>query len=339
MDPSHPRWSRRRFVKSSMAAAVATGIGGTGVVVAADPKPETTRIRLVQTHGMCQAPQYVAEELLRAEGFTEVQYLKKTGPHAIADALSLGEADINMHFSGPLLLRIDRGEPITILGGVHPGCYELFTRERLRTLSDLKGRAIAIGAMQDPAHVFLSSMLASIGLDPRKDVQWTVKPSAEAMQMLAQGKVDAFLGFPPDPQDLRARKIGHVLVNSNVDRPWSQYFCCMLAGNKEFVRKNPVATKRAMRAILKATDICANEPDRASRVLVDTGRTERYDLMRQVLKDIPYGKWRDYDAEDTVRFYALRLHDAGMIKTSPQKIIAQGTDWRFLNELKKELKT
>src|SRR6185295_5452169 len=128
----------------------------------------------------------------------------------------------------------------------------------------------------------------------------TVKSSAEAMQMLAQGKVDDFLGFPPDPQDLRARKIGYVLVNSNVDRPWSQYFCYMLAGNKEFVRKNPVATKRAMRAILKATDICANEPDRASRVLVDTGRTERYDLMRQVLKDIPYGKWRDYDAEDTV---------------------------------------
>ena len=338
MNQQQTRWSRRRFVKD-MVAAVAAGFGATGSSLAADPKPETTRIRLVQTPGMCQAPQYVAEELLRGEGFTEVQYLKRTGPHAIADALSRGEADINMHFAGPLLLRIDRGEPITILGGVHPGCYELFTHERLRTLSDLKGRTVAIGALQDPAHVFLSSMLASIGVDPRKEVQWAIKPPAEAMQLLEQGKVDAFLGFPPDPQELRARKVGHVLVNSNIDRPWSQYFCCMLAGNKEFVRKNPVATKRAMRAILKATDICANEPDRVSRVLVDTGRTQRYDLMRQVLKDIPYGKWRDYDAEDTVRFYALRLHDVGMIKTNPQKMIAQGTDWRFLNELKKELKT
>jgi NitT/TauT family transport system substrate-binding protein len=60
--------------------------------------------------------------------------------------------------------------------------------------------------------------------------------------------------------------------------------------------------------------------------------------MRQVLKDIPYNRWRDYNPEDTVRFYALRLHEAGMIKSSPQKIIAQGTEWRFLNELKKELK-
>lgn len=331
-------WTRRRFVQG-VTATVATALAGARIdAFAADPPPETTRIRLIQTRGMCQAPQYVAEELLRGEGFTDIRYLKRDGPHVIADALSSGDADINMHFSGPLLLRMDRGEPITILAGVHPGCYELFTKERLRTLSDLKGKTIAIGAINDPAHVFLSSMLLSVGLNPSKDVAWLTKPGSKAMELFAQGRVDAFLGFPPDPQDLRARKIGHVLVNSNVDRPWSQYFCCMLAGNKEFVRKHPVATKRAMRAILKATDVCAMEPDRASRMMVDSGRTERYDLMRQVLKDIPYGKWRDYNAEDTVRFYALRLHDAGMIKTNPQKIVAQGTDWRFLNELRKELK-
>jgi NitT/TauT family transport system substrate-binding protein len=57
------------------------------------------------------------------------------------------------------------------------------------------------------------------------------------------------------------------------------------------------------------------------------------------MKDVPYARWRDYDAEDTLRFYALRLHEAGMIRSSPQKIIATGTDWRFLNELKRELKS
>ena len=40
----------------------------------------------------------------------------------------------------------------------------------------------------------------------------------------------------------------------------------------------------------------------------------------------------------TPLIYALRLHEAGLIKSSPQKVIAQGADWRFLNELKKELK-
>jgi NitT/TauT family transport system substrate-binding protein len=112
----------------------------------------------------------------------------------------------------------------------------------------------------------------------------------------------------------------------------------MVAANREFVQKHPVATKRALRAIMKGTDVCATEPDRAARLLVDSGRTKQYDLMRQVLNEIPYNRWRDFNPEDTVRFYALRLHEAGMIKSSPQKIIAQGTDWRFLNELKRELK-
>jgi len=93
-----------------------------------------------------------------------------------------------------------------------------------------------------------------------------------------------------------------------------------------------------VRAILKATDLCAAEPAVVARRLVDNGFTDRYDDALQMLSDLPYDKWREYVAEVTVRFYALRLHEAGMIKASPQKIIAEGTDWRFLNELKRELK-
>jgi len=129
-----------------------------------------------------------------------------------------------------------------------------------------------------------------------------------------------------------------VIVNSTVDLPWSQYFCCMLAGSQEFVEKHPVATKRVLRAILKAADLCVAEPARVAQRLVDSGFTARYDYALQTLSELPYDKWRDYDAEDTVRFYALRLYDAGLIKSSPNKIIADHTDWRFLNELKRELK-
>jgi NitT/TauT family transport system substrate-binding protein len=129
-----------------------------------------------------------------------------------------------------------------------------------------------------------------------------------------------------------------VVVNMATDRPWSQYFCCMVVGNRDFVRQHPVATKRVLRALLKAADLCALEPGRVARFLLDKGYTQQYDLALQGLKEIPYAMWREYDPEDTVRFFALRLHEIGMITSSPQKLIAQGTDWRFLNELKKELK-
>ena len=302
-----------------------------------EPPPETTRLRLYRTPSLCAAPQYIVTELLKAEGFSDIKYVAMTTA-GISKSLASGEIDVSLHFVGPLILRLDAGDPITVLSGAHVGCFELFGTDRVRVLRDLKGRTVAITELGQPAHVFLSSMLAHVGLDPNKDVTFVEHPAADGKRLLAEGKVDAYLAFPPDPQELRAKKVGHVVVNSAVDRPWSQYFCCMATGNREFVRKHPVATKRALRAILKATDICALEPERAARALVDGGFTPRYDYALQTMKDLPYDKWRVYDPADSVRFYALRLREAGMIKSTPQRLIAEGTDWRFLNELKKELK-
>jgi NitT/TauT family transport system substrate-binding protein len=129
-----------------------------------------------------------------------------------------------------------------------------------------------------------------------------------------------------------------VILNTALDRPWSQYFCCMLLGNREYIRKYPIAAKRMLRAILKAADLCASEPERAARQMVKGGFIDRYDHALQTLNEVPYNNWREYDAEDSVRFYALRMRDAGLIKATPQKIIAENTDWRFLDEVKRELK-
>jgi NitT/TauT family transport system substrate-binding protein len=301
----------------------------------AEPPPETTRLRIPQWPSICVAPQYIVGELLKAEGFSDIEYVKLK----VADpskALASGEVDVSLHFVAPLVMQLDAGDPITLLGGVHVGCYELFGTDRVRVIRDLKGKTVAITGLTQ--RVFLSSMIAYVGLDPRKDVSFVEHPAAEGKRLLAEGKVDAYLGFPPDPQDLRARKVGRVVVNSAVDRPWSQYFCCIATGHREFVRKHPIATKRALRAILKAADVCSLEPDRAARALVDGGFTPRYDYALETMKNVPYNKWRVYDPEDSLRFYALRLREAGMIKSAPQRLIAQGTDWRFLNELKKELK-
>jgi NitT/TauT family transport system substrate-binding protein len=113
----------------------------------------------------------------------------------------------------------------------------------------------------------------------------------------------------------------------------------MLGGNRQFVREYPVATKRVLRAILKAADLCASQPARVAQELVDGHFTDRYDFALQTMQQVPYDKWREYDPEDTIRYYALRLYEAHTIKSTPQKVIAENTNWRFLNELKRELKT
>jgi NitT/TauT family transport system substrate-binding protein len=331
-------FSRRRFLRGITLAGTAGLLGWHPTRAAAEPPPETTRIRLVRIPSICQAPSYVAEELLRSEGFTEVQFLGKEGTADIESALASGEADLNGHFAAPLLLRLEAGDPIVILAGLHVGCFELFGTDRVQTIRDLKGKTVAVPALDSSRYVFLASMTAYVGLDLHKDIHFVTHPGPESIRLLSEGKIDAYLGFPPEPQEMRERQIGHVVIDSTADRPWSQYFCCMLAGNREFVRSSPVATKRALRAILKAADFCASEPEQSAQFIVDQGYTKRYDHALQVMKKLPYGQWDEYSAEDTLRFYALRLHEVGMLKSTPQKLLAQGTDWRFFNELKKELK-
>ena len=295
-------------------------------------------MRLLRTPAICHAPQFVAEQLLYAEGFREVRFIDAPSTVEVNDAIAHGRIDFNLHFASQFVSAIDGGAPITILSGVHVGCFELIANDTVRTMNDLKGKSVGVEKLGSSTHLFASVMAAHVGLDPMKDIHWVTDAAAKPSQLFVDGKVDAFVGTPPEPQELHARNIGHVVFNSSVDRPWSQYFCCMLGGNQEFVRKYPVATKRVIRAVLKAADFCATDPVRAAQGLVDRGFTPRYDYAFEALRAISYDKWHEYDVEDTIRFYALRMHEAGMIKATPQKIIADGTDWRFLNELKRELK-
>ena len=325
--------SRRDFLTSSSLAAAA-GVLSTRTARADQKPPEVTTIRLRKSSAICVAPRYVAGDLLRAEGFTHVRYI----PDLPVDAVAQGELDFDIQTASWVISELDAGKPITAVAGVHPGCYELFAHEPIRTISDLRGRKVGVRELGTGEHVLIAIMAAHVGLDPHSDIDWVTRPIGKSVDLFVERQVDAFLGFPPEPQEMRAREIGRVILNMTTDKPWSQYLCCMLCGNREFVRNYPVATKRAVRAILKATDICATEPEWAAQTLVDDRFTDRYDIALQTLTEVPYGAWREFDPEDSMRFYALRLHEVGMIRSSPNALLAEGTDWRFLNELKRELK-
>jgi NitT/TauT family transport system substrate-binding protein len=330
----------RRDLLFAAASTAAIGLVWTGQrhsARAQEAPPETTRITLAKTQSLCLMPQYVIDELLAAEGITQVDYVVTDSGPLLSNAIASGQIDFSMHFSGPLVLLLDRGRKITMLAGVHAGCFELFAKDGIRSVADLKGRSVGAPALESSAQVFISAMAALVGLDPAKDINWVTSAEPKPIDLFLDGKIDAFLGFPPEPQRLRAQGVGNVIVNSAQDRPWSQYFCCMLAGNPEFVRAKPVAAKRVVRAILRATDLCVSAPTKVARQIVDRGFTPNYDYAVQTLSDVPYGKWRDYDPEDTIRFYALRLHEAGMIRSSPDRILAEGADWRFLREVRREL--
>ena len=330
--------TRRRFVQDLALAGAAAALGPVSGALAAEPPPETARIRLSQAGGLCFAPMFVAEELLRTEGFSDVQYVRSPGGAAGTPMLAKGEIDIIIRYVASNLLDTDAGAPIVMLAGIHPGCFELIGGRHVQTVRDLKGRTVAITSEGSTQQVFLAAIAAQVGLHPKRDIKWIELPLNAQLRELSDDKVDAVMTFPPVGQEARARKIGRVVVNSAVDKPWSQYFCCSVVASRDFVRKHPVAAKRATRAMLKATDLCASRPESSARYLVDKGFTGNYEYALQVMKEIPYRSWREYSVEDSVRFWALRLREAGFVKANPDKLAAEGTDWRFLNELKKELK-
>ena len=324
----------RRRLLSAMAMAGAGLALSAPRLIAAERELESTILRLAKIPAICLAPQYVADELLRAEGFTEIRYVD--GDFGmLPEDLGRGMFDFAASFAPQHIAAIDAGAQITVVSGLHVGCVELFAREGIHGISDLKGKRVGLTGMPE----LIAMMAAYVGLNPKKDFTWVTDPKAAPLELFSQGKLDAYLALPPEPQELHARGVGHPIVRTATDPPWSQYFCCVLAGNRKYVARHPVATKRVIRALYKAADLCASEPEQVARRLIDGGFTQRYDYALQTLNETPYGHWRDYDAEDSMRFYALRLHELGMIKKTPQRIIAEGTEWRPLNELKRELKT
>ncbi|HEY5997863.1 MAG TPA: ABC transporter substrate-binding protein [bacterium] len=284
----------------------------------------------------------MAEPLLREEGFTDVQYVVGQSQEDTAKLAREGAIDLSPSFSAVMMFSLEEQRPpLKILSGLHVGCYALVGSERIRSVLDLKGKTVWVGPFVNSGpHIFFSTIVAYVGLDPRTDIQYAWVNKDEAMRLFREGKIDAFITFPPWSYELIEQGIGHLLIDTNVDKPWSQYFCCVVSGQSYFIEKNPVATRRALRAILKAIDIVGRDPVLAARTIIAKKfRPEaEYESILRALKAIPYSRWREYNPEDTIRFYALRMRETGLLATAPQEFINQHTDWRFINGLKKEFR-
>ncbi len=334
-------WNRREFLGAAALGGAAAMLGWRpGLGLATEPPPETTRLRLRQWLPACWAPIHVAEPLLREEGFTDVQYVSAPGPKT-AKMYQDGAIDMSPTFSALDMYNIEKhNPPLTFLSGLHVGCYALVGSDRVNSVRDLKGKTVWTGSVENNGpHIFFSAIVAYVGLDPSKDVNYAWVKKDEAMQLFYEGKIDAYMSFPPGPQELMDKGIGRLLVDTNVDKPWSQYFCCMVVGHSDFIKKNPIATRRALRAILRANDIVARDPELALRTLMEKKIWKKSETkyILQAIKEIPYGKWRDYDPEETIRFYALRMREVGLIKSPPEEFTKQHCDWSFLMSMKRDL--
>ena len=234
----------------------------------------------------------VAEDLLRAEGFTEIRYVEAPESFTIPQLVARGDVHFANTFAGTLVSHMDNGLPITALSGVHSGCYELFAHEPIRTISELRGKRVAIQDLNSDGHYYLAIMAAHVGLDPQQDFNWVTSPDGKPMELFAEGKADAFLGFPARAQELSARTSvacihqhgpGQALVAVPLLHAVQQHANSSATSDRD---------QACLRAVLKAADFCADEPERAARRLVDAG----FPAVRVCAPDAnrdPYRAWRE----------------------------------------------
>jgi NitT/TauT family transport system substrate-binding protein len=162
------RQNRRDFIASASLVAAAAVLGARGSLADEGP-PETTKIRLKQSAAICFAPAYVVEPFLRAEGFTDIQHVDAGLGLPSGEVLARGDLDFDITFAGTVVHHLDLERPVTAVGGLHVGCYELFAREPIRTIGDLKGHRVGIQTVNGSDYFYISIMAKYVGLDPKED--------------------------------------------------------------------------------------------------------------------------------------------------------------------------
>jgi NitT/TauT family transport system substrate-binding protein len=311
------------------------------------PPPETTTLRIfATTPPTCEAPIWVINDLLRDEGFTDIK--------ATAGGITLGDSDIGVSYANHIVTSIDVGFPWVALAGCHTGCIELWAAPGIATPRDLRGKAMDVfDRLEGPRpdlratgafYGFLLSLLSQIGMEPSELRLSDVPPQTDIRTRFLTGQSDAMFAAASGGALLRrdARVKGHrPILDTTTDKPWSQYLCCLLIANGEWMRTNPVASKRATRAFLRASDLVSKDKRAAVQKAVDAkiyaNPALTSDVLFETIEMLSYD-WREYDPEETMRFYAQRLLDIKAIKKSPQQIMDHGASFAYTRQLAKELK-
>ena len=322
------------------------GPGGGPLPGATLPPPETTTVRFVSP-AACDPPTAIAKEFLLEEGFTDIQYVRV--PVTTTEWLTADKADFHSGYGNLIAANIDAGLPMLALAGIHPGCFELFAAPGISGIRELRGRTIAVNAknVSDQFYGYFSILLAYIGLDPRTDVNFVeIGPDVNALRdAFVDGRSEAFIAPAASGPQLRRnpKNPGKVILDTTMDKPWSQYYCCQLVANRNWARRYPIATKRVTRAVLRAADLVTKDRANAAHQYVargffstTPGATDEQ-IVNEVIHELSYD-WRELDPEETLRFFALRLADAKLIKMTSQQVIVEGSDFAYMRQLRTELK-
>jgi NitT/TauT family transport system substrate-binding protein len=230
------------------------------------------RIRISTPADAAHFTMHLAQKkgFLKEEGF-DAEVIVISGPVANI-ALSNGDTDYFSGF-GSALRAILQGLPLRIVACYRPTPhFMLQTRPEFKTVKDLKGKTIGVRAFGGGPDLVGRLIVKHFGLDPDKDVKWTVSDADEGRYIrMQQGLLDATIATVPT--DYLGRKMGFpVIVRS--EELFTYPFSGLTAHIKK-IKEKPDEVKRMIRAGIKANRYMRENRDGTISILMSTYRIDK----------------------------------------------------------------
>lgn len=247
-------FSRRNFIKTSVAAATATVAipAHLATLLAPTPAMAATVIKATHGSGFCNMGIFLAKErnLTVADG-VELEFVVTPSNTEITTMFGAGLVDISMIPYSNFMTLYDAGAPVKIVaGGGVQGCI-IVAKDGIKSAADLKGKTF--GTFQaDTLEVLPYDYLKKAGLSFKDvDIKY-LDTSPELAQAFMAGALDAICHIEPYATQCVQQRKGATVLSDGTDLYGKGYSDCVLAARTPLIEKNPAAVKAVIKALMVA---------------------------------------------------------------------------------------
>jgi NitT/TauT family transport system substrate-binding protein len=207
------------------------------------------------------------------EGLDATPQPHASGKEALQSVLE-GKADIATVGNTPIVFAIMGGKKITTLAVIETSNRnEAIVARRDQGIAkplDLKGKKIGL-TLGTTGDFFADSLLLAHGIDRKHVKIIDLKPN-EMAAALGMGKVDAVSAWNPTATQLK-KKLGSKGIVFLGESIFTEMFC--VSAGQEYVKNNPVAIKKVLRALLQAETFVQQQPEEARCLVAEFIKTDK----------------------------------------------------------------
>ena len=251
--------------KSKTTAADTKGVTAKEVRIATQPSPFASPIFVAKAKGFL-------EDELKKYG-VKIKWTSFAAGPPMNEAFAAGQQDIGLVGDVPLILAKASGQSRVVFAKVSSGEKTLAVVVKpdsdITDAAGLKGKKVAV-VKGSYGHHLLELVLEGAGLS-LKDIELVNLPVADINNAVAQGQVDAGVVWEPGLSKGISNNLTKVLADGTGIKSNNIFYFA----TEDFAKNNPVIIEAYIKALEKAKEFIASNPEEAAQLITsDTNLTK-----------------------------------------------------------------